>query len=59
MAITKKEYAAFQKAYDYYNRELFAGKLPACLITLTVKNTGDSFTENASPIEGMRVKQMN
>ena len=35
MAITKKEYAAFQQAYDYFNRELFSGRLPACLITLT------------------------
>jgi predicted SprT family Zn-dependent metalloprotease len=35
MAITKKEYAAFQKAYDYFNQELFSGKLAACLITLT------------------------
>ena len=35
MAITKKEYTAFQKAYDYFNRELFSGKLPPCLITLT------------------------
>ena len=35
MAITKKEYAAFQKAYDYFNHALFSGKLPACLITLT------------------------
>jgi len=35
MAITKKEYTTFQKAYDYFNHELFSGNLPACLITLT------------------------
>ncbi|MFQ6093834.1 MAG: SprT-like domain-containing protein [bacterium] len=35
MTITRKEYTAFQQAYDYFNRELLSGKLPACLITLT------------------------
>jgi predicted SprT family Zn-dependent metalloprotease len=31
---TKQTYSEFQKAYDVFNRRLFKGKLPACLITL-------------------------
>lgn len=33
-AITPTEYRAFQKAYDFFNRELFGGSLPDLLITL-------------------------
>ena len=33
-AITPTEYNAFQKAYDFFNKELFAGSLPHVLITL-------------------------
>jgi predicted SprT family Zn-dependent metalloprotease len=43
MAITKKEYTAFQKAYDYFNQELFSGKLPPCLITLTHSKKYEGF----------------
>jgi hypothetical protein len=32
--ITLKEYQGFQKAYDFFNRELFAGGLPQVLVTL-------------------------
>jgi hypothetical protein len=32
--ITLKEYQGFQKAYDFFNRELFAGALPQVLVTL-------------------------
>lgn len=32
--ITLKEYQGFQKAYDFFNRELFAGSLPQVLVTL-------------------------
>ena len=32
--ITLKEYQAFQRAYDFFNRELFAGSLPQVLVTL-------------------------
>lgn len=31
---TSKNYAVFQDAYDLFNRELFSGKLPPCLITM-------------------------
>lgn len=31
---TPQTYDALQTAYDHFNGELFAGKLPACLITL-------------------------
>jgi hypothetical protein len=34
VAITVTEYQAFQKAYDFFNRELFAGSLPQVLVTL-------------------------
>jgi predicted SprT family Zn-dependent metalloprotease len=33
-AITQEEYKAFQRAYDYFNTELFGGSLPDALITL-------------------------
>jgi hypothetical protein len=32
--ITLKEYQGFQRAYDFFNRELFAGSLPQILVTL-------------------------
>lgn len=32
-AITKTEYVTLQSAFDFFNRELFAGKLPQVLIT--------------------------
>ncbi len=32
--ITLKEYQGFQRAYDFFNRELFAGTLPQVLVTL-------------------------
>ena len=33
--ITRREYAAFQEAYDFFNRELFTGcRLPDVLVTL-------------------------
>ena len=31
---TESTYQAFQAAYDHFNRELFGGLLPCCLITL-------------------------
>lgn len=33
-APTPSTYNAFQAAYDHFNRELFEGRLPPCLITL-------------------------
>jgi len=33
-AITPTEYNAFQKAYDFFNRELFGNSLPHVLVTL-------------------------
>src|SRR5215217_9301355 len=32
--LTLKEYQGFQRAYDFFNRELFAGSLPQVLVTL-------------------------
>lgn len=32
--ITPAEYRAFQQAYDFFNKELFAGRLPDVLVTL-------------------------
>ncbi len=32
--ITQAEYATFQRAYDFFNAELFAGTLPNVLVTL-------------------------
>src|SRR5436305_2452125 len=34
VAITITAYQAFQKAYDFFNRELFGGSLPQVLVTL-------------------------
>lgn len=36
-AITPKQYQAFQTAYDFLNKELFAGELPQVLVTLQRK----------------------
>src|SRR2546423_8938080 len=33
-AITVTEYQGFQRAYDFFNRELFTGTLPQVLVTL-------------------------
>lgn len=35
--ITIDEYTEFEGAYDWFNRELFRGKLPPCLMTLQRK----------------------
>jgi len=32
--ITLKEYQGFQRAYDFFNRELFSGRLPQVLVTI-------------------------
>jgi len=37
MQITKIEYEGFQRAYDFFNAELFSGELPQVLITLQRK----------------------
>jgi predicted SprT family Zn-dependent metalloprotease len=48
---TNDTYAALQKAYDHFNRELFGGELPPCLITLQRQRgaygyfSGDRFQE--------------
>lgn len=31
---TAQAYAELQAAFDHYNRELFGGELPPCLITM-------------------------
>lgn len=38
MTITTTEYCALEQAFDYFNHRLFAGKLPACLLTLQRRN---------------------
>ncbi|MDO9103664.1 MAG: SprT-like domain-containing protein [Methylovulum sp.] len=37
MKPTQETYSALQAAYEHFNRELFAGELPECLITLQRK----------------------
>lgn len=37
MGHTKQEYGTFEEAYDYFNKSLFGGELPACLLTLQRK----------------------
>ncbi len=37
MGHTRREYSAFERAYDYFNEALFKGELPGCLITLQRK----------------------
>lgn len=36
--VTSTEYAVFEKAYEFFNRELFEGNLPGVLITLQRKS---------------------
>lgn len=38
MKPTQETYSAFQMAYEYFNKELFDGSLPECLITLQRKD---------------------
>lgn len=38
MQPTKQTYGEFQKAYDFFNKSLFGGNLPLCLITMQRKN---------------------
>ena len=46
---TRETYDQIQQAYDYFNRALFKGELPNCLITLQRRNrtygyfSGDRF----------------
>jgi predicted SprT family Zn-dependent metalloprotease len=35
---TEQAYTELQQAYDFFNRQLFAGQLPPCLITMQRKN---------------------
>lgn len=44
---TEQAYAELQQAYDFYNEELFEGKLPPCLITFQrEKRTMGYFSQN-------------
>lgn len=38
MKPTKKVYSELEQAYDFFNAELFEGKLPSCVISLQRKN---------------------
>jgi predicted SprT family Zn-dependent metalloprotease len=44
--ITGREYTAFDDAYDWFNNQLFAGKLPPCLITLQRKARSRGYFAN-------------
>lgn len=45
MTITTTAYGTFEEAFDYFNQELFGGKLWPCLITLQrKKNTGGYYS---------------
>jgi hypothetical protein len=62
--ITLKEYQGFQRAYDFFNRELFAGSLPQVLVTLQrhANTRGyfspDRFNQNRHPITATPVKSV-
>lgn len=51
MSITVDTYTGLQQAYDYFNKALFAGELPECLITLAYHRgaygyfRGDAFSK--------------
>ncbi|MGE0827646.1 MAG: SprT-like domain-containing protein [Candidatus Binatia bacterium] len=53
---TEEAYSELQRAYDVFNRELFGGQLPPCLITLQRKNRtygyfcGDRWAHHAGTI---------
>ena len=40
--ITQAQYEAFQRAYDFFNAELFAGALPNVLVTMQRQAKADS-----------------
>lgn len=40
---TKEHYGDFDRAYDFFNRHLFGGTLPRCLITMQRKNRAYGF----------------
>ncbi len=44
--ITREEYAGFDGAYEWFNRKLFGGKLPPCLITLQRKARSHGYFAN-------------
>ena len=54
---TRRTYTSLDAAFDHFNRELFAGQLPACLITMQRHKgaygyfSGDRFASTADPQE--------
>lgn len=40
---TAETYKVFNQAYDFFNRELFEGKLPTCLITMQRKSKAKGY----------------
>jgi predicted SprT family Zn-dependent metalloprotease len=54
---THRTYASLERAYDYFNRKLFSGSLPPCLITMQRKNgaygyfSGERFGSLSDPKE--------
>lgn len=43
MSITVDTYSALQAAYDHFNKELFDGELPECLITLAYQRSARGY----------------
>ena len=54
---TRRTYDSLQAAYDHFNRELFGGQLPACLITVQRHKgaygyfSGGRFASTADPLD--------
>lgn len=46
-APTREQFTAYQRLYDYFNRELFAGELPACVLNFSRHaNTNGFFAQS-------------
>ena len=46
LSITSGEYSAFDKAYEWFNTQLFENALPPCLITLQRKARSRGYFAN-------------
>jgi hypothetical protein len=44
--LTRTEYRAFQEAYDFFNKELFKGRLPQLLVTLQRRGNTKGYFSN-------------
>lgn len=63
--ITQSQYSAFQKAYDFFNDELFDGSLPQVMITMNRKSkslgyfSSDKFTDRVEIKESIHELALN